>query len=249
MVVSPTYFGACADVAGAGRGRPRARRAAGRRRGLGRPPALPPRPAPRRARRAAPTSSSPRPTRSSAASPRRRCSTSARAGGSTSAIVDRCVSLVESTSPSAPALRLARRRPPPGLRARRGLLAETMAALAATRERIRAIPGLDVLDERMVGQAGRRRLGPAAARRSTSAAPARPATGWRSSPREHERRSTSSSPPRTSSSRSSASASAPRLTGERLVDGAARRGRRLGDARAGQPTSRSRRRRPGASWR
>ena len=67
MVVSPTYFGACADVAGLADGRPRARRAAGRRRGLGRPPALPPRPAARRAQPAAPTWSSPRPTRSSAA--------------------------------------------------------------------------------------------------------------------------------------------------------------------------------------
>ena len=50
-----------------GRGRPRARRAAGRRRGLGRAPALPPRRCPPTRSPAAPTSSPPRPTRSSAA--------------------------------------------------------------------------------------------------------------------------------------------------------------------------------------
>ena len=67
------------------RGRPRPRRAAGRRRGLGRAPALlRPRCRPRRSS-AAPTSSSPRPTRSSARSPSRRSSTSAPATGSTSA--------------------------------------------------------------------------------------------------------------------------------------------------------------------
>ncbi len=84
-------------------GSPRSRTSAAcrwRRRGLGRPPALPPRPARPTRSAAAPTWSSPRPTRSSAASPRRRCSTSA-GERIDEAVVDRCVSLVESTSPSA----------------------------------------------------------------------------------------------------------------------------------------------------
>jgi lysine decarboxylase len=70
------------------------------------------------------------------------------------AVVDRCVSLVESTSPNAllsgsldAARRLARIRG-------EELLAETLAAIAATREAIAAIPGLSVLDDSMVGQAG-----------------------------------------------------------------------------------------------
>jgi lysine decarboxylase len=70
------------------------------------------------------------------------------------AVVDRCISLVESTSPSSllsGSLDAARR-----LAAVHGeeLLSETLAALAATREGIRAIPGLDVLDQSMVGRAG-----------------------------------------------------------------------------------------------
>jgi arginine decarboxylase len=70
------------------------------------------------------------------------------------AIVDRCVSLVESTSPSAllsGSLDAARR-----LASVRGeeLLEETLAAISATREAIAAIPGLAVLDDRMVGRAG-----------------------------------------------------------------------------------------------
>jgi len=69
-------------------------------------------------------------------------------------VVDRCVSLVESTSPSSlltGSLDAGRRQA-----AVHGekLLDETIAALAETREAIRRIPGLDVLDERMVGQAG-----------------------------------------------------------------------------------------------
>jgi lysine decarboxylase len=69
-------------------------------------------------------------------------------------VVDRVVTLLESTSPSAllcASLDGARR-----LAATRGadLLAETIGALADARERIRAIPGLDALDERIVGRAG-----------------------------------------------------------------------------------------------
>jgi arginine decarboxylase len=70
------------------------------------------------------------------------------------AVVDRCVSLVETTSPSAllsGSLDAARR-----LASVRGerLLGETLAAIATTREEIAQIPGLAVLDEGMVGRAG-----------------------------------------------------------------------------------------------
>jgi lysine decarboxylase len=70
------------------------------------------------------------------------------------AIVDRCVSLVESTSPNAllsGSLDAARR-----LVSVHGeeLLGETLAAVASTREGIEAIPGLSVLDDSMVGEAG-----------------------------------------------------------------------------------------------
>jgi lysine decarboxylase len=68
--------------------------------------------------------------------------------------VDRAVTLTESTSPNSLltcSLDAARR-----LAAVHGreLLAHTMQVLAQTREEIRAIEGLDVLDERMVGRAG-----------------------------------------------------------------------------------------------
>ncbi len=69
-------------------------------------------------------------------------------------VVDRCVSLVESTSPSSllsGSLDAARRQAAIHGEA---MLEETVAALAETREAIRAIAGLDVLDERMVGRAG-----------------------------------------------------------------------------------------------
>jgi lysine decarboxylase len=70
------------------------------------------------------------------------------------AVVDRCVSLVETTSPSAllsGSLDAARR-----LASVHGerLLDETLAAVAATREAVAAIPGLAVLDDSLVGQAG-----------------------------------------------------------------------------------------------
>ncbi len=69
-------------------------------------------------------------------------------------VLDRAVTLVESTSPSAlltASLDATRRQA-----AVRGeeLLAETVASLAELRERIRELPGLDVLDERIVGRAG-----------------------------------------------------------------------------------------------
>ena len=70
------------------------------------------------------------------------------------AVVDRCISLVESTSPSSlllGSLDAARR-----LAAVRGesLLEETIESVRRTREAIRGIPGLDVLDQSMVGRAG-----------------------------------------------------------------------------------------------
>jgi lysine decarboxylase len=69
-------------------------------------------------------------------------------------VVDRSVTLVESTSPNSlllGSLDIARRfAAGPG----RKLLAETIAAIANAREAIRAIPGLDVLDERITGRPG-----------------------------------------------------------------------------------------------
>src|SRR5215211_6419668 len=69
-------------------------------------------------------------------------------------VIDRCVTLTESTSPSAlltASLDAARRQA-----AVRGatLLAETVAGVERARERIREIPGLDVLDERLIGRPG-----------------------------------------------------------------------------------------------
>jgi arginine decarboxylase len=70
------------------------------------------------------------------------------------AVVDRCVSLVETTSPSGlltGSLDAARRQA-----AVHGeeLLTETLAAIAKTREAIVQIPGLAVLDDSMVGRSG-----------------------------------------------------------------------------------------------
>jgi lysine decarboxylase len=69
-------------------------------------------------------------------------------------VVDRCVTLTESTSPSAlltASLDAARRQA-----ATRGpeLLAETIAGLEHARAAVRGIPGLEVLDERLVGRPG-----------------------------------------------------------------------------------------------
>jgi arginine decarboxylase len=69
-------------------------------------------------------------------------------------VVDRCVTLVESTSPNSlltGSLDAARR----NAVVRGGhQLAETLRALASGREEIREIPGLDVLDERLAGAPG-----------------------------------------------------------------------------------------------
>lgn len=69
-------------------------------------------------------------------------------------IVDRCISLAESTSPSSllgGSLDAARRQ---AAIHGRELLTETLEALETAREEIRGIPGLDVLDQSMVGRAG-----------------------------------------------------------------------------------------------
>jgi lysine decarboxylase len=70
------------------------------------------------------------------------------------AVIDRCVTLVESTSPNAllsGSLDATRRYA--AVRGR-ALLSENLAALADTRAAVRNIPGLDVLDERMAGRPG-----------------------------------------------------------------------------------------------
>ena len=103
------------------------------------------------------------------------------------AIVDRCVSLVETTSPSAllsGSLDAARRQA-----SVHGdeLLGETLAAIAATRRRSRRSPGSR--SSTTAWSAGRG--SPAGTRcgsRSTCAAPARPATGSRKSPSSSSRR-------------------------------------------------------------
>jgi arginine decarboxylase len=69
-------------------------------------------------------------------------------------VVDRCVTLVESTSPNSllgASLDSARRAAAVDGRA---LLAETVRGLAATRAAVREVPGLDVLDERLAGSPG-----------------------------------------------------------------------------------------------
>jgi arginine/lysine/ornithine decarboxylase len=69
-------------------------------------------------------------------------------------LIDRCVTLLESTSPSsllAGSLDAARRH---AVTDGQVLLGETLAALRETREAIRGIEGLDVLDERLAGRPG-----------------------------------------------------------------------------------------------
>ena len=69
-------------------------------------------------------------------------------------IVDRCVSLVESTSPNSllsGSLDAARRQAAVD---GQELLGETITTLRETREAVREIPGLDVLDERLAGRSG-----------------------------------------------------------------------------------------------
>ena len=162
------------------------------------------------------------------------------------AVVDRCVSLVETTSPSglldrARSTRRAgrppstatscsarrwRRSPAPARRSSRS------PASPSSTSRWSAAPG---------SPAGTR-----CASRSTSAAPARPATGWRkrSSTRTG---STSSSTRRTSSSRSSGSASPPRRPASGWSRRCAPRSANSKPSRARRRRS-WRRRRPGASW-
>ena len=70
-------------------------------------------------------------------------------------MVDRCVTLVESTSPSSLLCALARRRAPQRRHARpRAAGRDAARRSRATREAIREIPGLDVLDERLAGAPG-----------------------------------------------------------------------------------------------
>jgi arginine decarboxylase len=69
-------------------------------------------------------------------------------------VVDRCVTVLESTSPNAllsASLDSARRAAAVDGEA---LLTETLRGLAATRRAVRSVPGLDVLDERLAGQPG-----------------------------------------------------------------------------------------------
>jgi lysine decarboxylase len=77
-----------------------------------------------------------------------------RGGRIDDAVVDRCVSLVETTSPSgllSGSLDAARRQV---YVHGEELLGKALRELERIRERIREIPGLDVLDERMVGRPG-----------------------------------------------------------------------------------------------
>ena len=69
-------------------------------------------------------------------------------------VVDRTVTLVESTSPNSllfASLDAARRH---AVAAGREMLDETIAAVASARDAVRGIPGLDVLDERLAGRPG-----------------------------------------------------------------------------------------------
>ena len=129
MIVSPTYFGAVADVAALAEVAHRAACRWSSTRPGARTCTSPPR-CPSARSSAAPTSSSPRSTRSSARSPSRRSSTSARADAIDERVVDRAVTLVESTSPNA---LLTARWTPRGQAATQGeeLLAETVASLAS----------------------------------------------------------------------------------------------------------------------
>jgi arginine decarboxylase len=70
------------------------------------------------------------------------------------AVIDRCVTLVESTSPNSllsGSLDAARRN---AVVRGQELLGDTLRALAVARAEIRQIPGLDVLDERLAGRPG-----------------------------------------------------------------------------------------------
>jgi lysine decarboxylase len=69
-------------------------------------------------------------------------------------VVDRAVTLVESTSPNSLLLGSLDAARQFAATEGRALLTETIAALEAAREAIRRLPGLDVLDERIVGRPG-----------------------------------------------------------------------------------------------
>ena len=163
------------------------------------------------------------------------------------AIVDRCVSLVETTSPSGlltGSLDAARRQ------------AQVHGSRAARRDARggRRDPRGDRLDPRPRGARRRsrrpargRRLGPAAARDRRARHRHARATGWPGSP-STPAASTSSSTRRTWWSRSSASASPPRRPASGWSAGCARWSASSRPNRA-RPTRSSLRRRPGASWR
>jgi lysine decarboxylase len=69
-------------------------------------------------------------------------------------VVDRAVTLVESTSPSSLLLASLDAQRRYAVVNGRALLSESIEAIAATRAAVRAVPGLDVLDERIVGRPG-----------------------------------------------------------------------------------------------
>ena len=249
QVVSPTYFGAVADVAGAGRGRPRARRAAGGRRGLGRAPRL----------------------------PRATCPTHALALGadlvisSTHKIVG---SLTQSAmlhlghgeparrggdrplrdarrvdQPELAARRVARRRAP----ARRGrtaseLLDETLRGAGRDPRGDPRDPGPRRARRAAGGPPGRLRLRPAAARRSTCAAPA--PRGYEIAPllRELDDVNLELFAENVIVAVFGMGEPAARA-GRAAGHGAAARGRPAAAPSASARARRSRRRRPGASWR
>ncbi len=153
MVVSPTYFGACADVAGLagvahGRGVALAVDEAWGAH-LRFHPSLPPDALSQGADLVVSS------THKIVGSLTQAAMLHLGAGGLIDeAIVDRCVSLVETTSPSAllsGSLDAARRN---AQIHGEELLTETLEAIATTRAAIAAIPGLAVLDEGMVGRAG-----------------------------------------------------------------------------------------------
>ena len=153
-IVSPTYFGAVADVRALAEVAHEHGVAADRGRGLGRAPRLPRGAARARARgRRRPRDlehpqdrRQPHPVGDAAPRPRR---ADRRAGGRPGGHADRV------DEPQLAAVRLARRRPPPGRRRTGASCSSTRsAALAEARAQIREIEGLDVLDERLVGRPG-----------------------------------------------------------------------------------------------
>ena len=164
------------------------------------------------------------------------------------AVVDRCVSLVETTSPSgllSGSLDAARRQA--YVHGERAARRDAGGGRRDPRARSREIPGLAVLDESMVGRAGVAGWDPL--RLSIDVrGPARPATGWRKAAfyverdrprallRERRRRDLRRS------------ASRPRPAGERLVAGLRDAVERARRPSPGRRTRSWRRRRPGASW-